>query len=85
MAHSKACEILGCTIEELLQLHVRDTYIPLEKALTQQRLGQIRTETHLYFNRVLQRKDETVISVEISATKMSDDCFLGIIKRPNVT
>ena len=85
MANSKACEMLGCTREELLQLHVRDTYIPVEKDINQQRLEQIRTEKHLYFNRLLQRKDGTVISVEISATKMSDDRFLGIIKRLNVT
>ena len=77
--------MLGYTREELLQLHVRDTYIPLEKSLTQQRLEQIRTEKHLYVNRLLQRKDGTVISVEISATRMSDDRFLGIIKKPNVT
>jgi len=32
MANSRACEMLGCTREELLQLHVRDTYVPLEKA-----------------------------------------------------
>ena len=85
MANSKACEMLGYTREELLQLHVRDTYIPLEKSLTQQRLEQIRTEKHLYVNRLLLRKDGTVISVEISATRMSDDRFLGIIKKPNVT
>jgi len=85
MANSKACEMLGYTREELLQLHVRDTCIPLEKSLTQQRLEQIRTEKHLYVNRLLQRKDGTVISVEISATKMSDDRFLGIIKKPKVT
>lgn len=80
MANAKACEMLGCTREELLQLHVRDTYVPLEKALTQQRLDQIRTGKHLYFNRLLQRKDGTVISVEISATMMSDDRILGIIR-----
>ncbi len=40
--------MLGGTREELLQLHVRDTYVPLEKALTQQRLEQIRTEKHVY-------------------------------------
>lgn len=80
MANSKACDMLGRTREELLQLHVRDTYVPSEKAIVQQRLEQIRSEKDLRYNRLLQRKDGTVISVEISATKMSDDRFLGILR-----
>jgi PAS domain S-box-containing protein len=80
MANSKACDMLGRTREELLQLHVRDTYVPSEKAIAQQRLEQIHSEKNLRYNRLLQRKDGTVISVEISATKMSDDRFLGILR-----
>jgi PAS domain S-box-containing protein len=80
MANSKACDMLGRTREELLQLHVRDTYVPSEKLIAQQRLEQLRSEKDLRFNRLLQRKDGTVISVEISATKMSDDRFLGILR-----
>jgi PAS domain S-box-containing protein len=80
MANSKACDLLGRTKEELLQLHVRDTYVSSEKPIAQQRLEQLRSEKDLRFNRLLQRKDGTVISVEISATKMSDDRFLGILR-----
>jgi PAS domain S-box-containing protein len=80
MANSKACDMLGRTREELLQLHVRDTYVPSERLIAQQRLEQLRAEKDLRFNRLLQRKDGTVISVEISATKMSDDRFLGILR-----
>ena len=80
MVNSKACDMVGCTREELLQLHVRDTYVPLEKAITQQRLEQIRSEKHLRFTRLLQRKDGTVISVEISAVKMSDNRYFEIIR-----
>ncbi len=80
MVNSKACDMVGCTREELLQLHVRDTYVPLEKAITQQRLEQIRSEKHLHFTRLLQRKDGTVISVEISAVKMSDNRYFEIIR-----
>jgi PAS domain S-box-containing protein len=72
--------MLGRTKEELLQLHVRDTYVPTEKPIAQQRLEQLRSEKDLRYNRLLQRKDGTVLSVEISATKMSDDRFLGILR-----
>jgi len=80
MANSKACAMLGRTREELLQLHVRDTYVPSERPIAQQRLEQLRSEKNLRYTRLLQRKDGTVISVEISATKISDDRFLGILR-----
>jgi len=72
--------MLGRTREELLQLHLRDTYVSSEKPMAQQRLDQLRSERNLRFNRLLQRKDGTVLSVEINATKMSDDRFLGILR-----
>ncbi len=80
MANSKVCEISGYTREELLQLHVKDTYIPAEKALAQQRLEQVRYDKPLRFKRLLQRKDGTVIPVEISATKMSDDRYFAVVR-----
>lgn len=80
MANSKVCKICGYTREELLRLHERDTYIPSEKALAQQRLEQVRSDKPLRFNRLLQRKDGTVIPVEISATKMSDDRYMAVVR-----
>jgi PAS domain S-box-containing protein len=80
MANAKACEMFGYTREELLHLHVRDTYIPAEQALAQQSLEQIRAHKPVRFNRSLQRKNGTVIPVEISAVKMSDDRYFEIIR-----
>ena len=80
MANSKVCETFGCTREELLQLHVKDTYIPAEQALAQHCLEQIRSHKPVRFNRLLQRRDGTVIPVEISAVKMSDNRYLEIIR-----
>ena len=80
MANSKVCEIFGYTREELLRLHARDTYIPAEKALAEQRLEQVRSDKPVLFDRLLQRKDGTVIPVEISATKMSDDRYVAVVR-----
>lgn len=80
MANSKVCEMFGYTREELLQLHVRDTYVPAESAQSQPRLEQLRLGKSLRFNRLLRRKDGTVIPVEISATKMSDDRYFAIVR-----
>jgi PAS domain S-box-containing protein len=80
MANSKVCKMFGYTREELLQLHVRDTYIPAEQALAQQSLEQIRADMPVRFNRLLQRKDGTVIPVEISAVKMSNNRYFESIR-----
>jgi PAS domain S-box-containing protein len=80
MANSKVCEMFGYTREELLQLHVRDTYVPAEKALAQHRLDQVPYDKPLRVNRLVQRKDGTAILVEFSATKMSDDRYVAIVR-----
>ncbi|MDE3042853.1 MAG: PAS domain S-box protein [Nitrospirota bacterium] len=80
MANSKVCEMFGYTREELLQLHLKDTYIPAEKALAQQRLDQLHSDQPLRFERLLQRKNGTLIPVEISATKMSDDRYVAVVR-----
>jgi len=80
MANSKACEIFGYGREELLQLHVKDTYIPAERASAQQYFEQIRHDKPLRFNRLLLRKDGTVISIEVSATKLSDDRYFSVVR-----
>ena len=80
MANSKVCEMFGYTKEELLQLHMKDIYTPAEKAHVQQRLDQLHEDKPLRFTHVVQRKDGTVISVEVSASKMSDNHCLIIVR-----
>jgi len=80
VANSKICAMFGYAKEELLRLHVRDTYVPAEKDQAQQRLEQLHEGKPLCFTQGLQRKDGTVISVEVSASKMSDHRCLIIAR-----
>ncbi|HEY6262373.1 MAG TPA: PAS domain S-box protein, partial [Nitrospiraceae bacterium] len=80
MANSKICAMFGYTKEELLQLHVKDTYIPGERDHVQQRLDQLHASKPLRFIHVGQRKDRTVMSIEVSVSKMSDDRCLIIVR-----
>ena len=80
VANAKACAMFGYTKEELLQLHVTDTYVPSKKDQAQQHLEQLHEGKLLRFTRLLQRKDGTAISVEISASKMSDNHYLAIVR-----
>jgi PAS domain S-box-containing protein len=80
MANSKICAMFGYTKEELLQLHLQNTYVSAEKDQAQQRLEQLHEGKPLCFVQLLQRKDGTVISVEVSASKMSDNRCLIIVR-----
>ena len=80
MVNSKICAMFGYTKEELLRLHVRDTYVPAEKDHVQQHLEQLHEGKPLCVTLLLQRKDGAVISVEVSASKMSDHRCLIIVR-----
>lgn len=81
LVNATACELFGYTKEELLQLHVRETYVPAEKELAQQCLEQLREGKTLCLKRLIQRKDGTAISAEIRGRKMSDNRYFAIIEK----
>jgi PAS domain S-box-containing protein len=81
LVNAKACELFGYTRAELLRLHVQETYIPAEKDMAQQCLEQVRAGKTLCVKRLLQRKDGTVISVEIRGRKMSDNRYFAILQQ----
>ena len=81
LVNAKACELFGYTREELLQLHVRETYVPAEKDMAQQCLEQLREGKTLCLKRLIQRKDGTAISAEIRGRKMSDNRYFAIIEK----
>jgi PAS domain S-box-containing protein len=80
LVNAKACELFGYEREELLRLHVRETYIPAEKDMAQQCLEQLREGKTLCLKRLFQRKDGTAISVEIRGRKMSDNRYFAIVQ-----
>ena len=81
LVNAKACELFGYTREELLQLHIRETYVPAEKDMAQQCLEQLREGKTLCLKRLIQRKDGTAISAEIRGRKMSDNRYFAIIEK----
>ena len=81
LVNAAACELFGYTREELLQLHVRETYVPAEQHMAQQCLEQLREGKTLNLRRLIQRKDRTAISAEIRGRKMSDNRYFAIIEK----
>jgi PAS domain S-box-containing protein len=81
LVNAKACELFGYTREELLHLHVRETYVPAEKDMVQQCLEQLREGKTLCVRRLIQRKDGTAISAEIRGRKISDHRYVAIVEK----
>jgi len=81
LVNAKACELFGYTKEELLRLHIRETYVPAERDLAQQCLEQLREGKTLCLRRLIRRKDGTAISAEIRGRKMSDDRYFAIVEK----
>ncbi len=81
LVNAKACEMLGYTREDLLKLHVRDTYAPAEQDMALRFLEQLRQGKPLRLRRLVQRKDGTVIFAEIRGRKMSENRYFAILEQ----
>jgi len=80
LVNAKACELFGYTREELLQVHVRETYVPAEKDLAQECLAQLREGKTLCLRRLIQRKDGSVFTAEIKGRKLSDNRYFAMVQ-----
>ena len=76
MVNSKVCKMLGYTREELLQLHLRDTYFREHACLATPRTNPRPKPGRCT---MLQRKDGTVIRRN-QCRKMDDDRYFEIIR-----
>jgi PAS domain S-box-containing protein len=84
MANARACAIYGYTKEEFLGMNIQETYAATEKGVFTQRLAQVGEGKSTRFERRLQRKDGRIISIEVSASKISENRYLGIIRELTV-
>jgi PAS domain S-box-containing protein len=74
------CKMLGYAREEMLQLHVLDTYFPAERAIGERRLREIRSGAHMTFERLMLRKDGTGLLVEVNVRRLDDGRQQAIVR-----
>lgn len=84
MMNAKACAIYGYTKEEFIGMNITDTYVATEKDIFTQLLPQLREGKSTRFERRLRRKDGTIVPIEVSASKISDNRYLGIVRELTV-
>jgi diguanylate cyclase (GGDEF)-like protein/PAS domain S-box-containing protein len=80
LANSRYCEMVGYEQEELLRLHVADTYPEEEQAQTVQRLATQDKVDARVFERRMRRKDGTLFPVEVSVRQNDEGLRHGIVR-----
>jgi len=79
-ANKRGLDMLGYSIQELLSLNINDLIVLDERDSRPARLNELKTGQHIISERRLRRKDRSLIPVEISAKKLPDGRFLGIVR-----
>ncbi|MCA1614749.1 MAG: PAS domain S-box protein [Acidobacteria bacterium] len=78
--NSKLCEMLGYTREELLRLNVADLIPPEDLAAAPVRFDELQSGRTLLTERLLRRKDGTLLPVEISGRMIREGVLQSIIR-----
>jgi PAS domain S-box-containing protein len=78
--NSKFCEMLGYTREELLQLNVSDLIPPEDLAAAPIRFDELQSGRTLLIERLLRRKDGTLLPVEISGRMIREGVLQSIVR-----
>ncbi len=66
LANSRACEMTGYSLEEIVGLPLLDTYLPEDRGLGQERVQRMPDGATLRFQRELLRKDGTRMPIDVS-------------------
>ena len=79
-ANAKLCEMLGYTREELLRLNVENLIPPEDLAAAPLRFGELRAGKTIISERLVRRKDGTLLLVEISGKMLPSGELQAIIR-----
>jgi PAS domain S-box-containing protein len=78
--NTKLCEMLGYTREELLRLNVADLIPPEDLAAAPLRFDELQSGRTLLTERLLRRKDGTLLPVEISGRMIREGVLQSIVR-----
>ncbi|MGG9961967.1 PAS domain S-box protein [Ferruginibacter sp. SUN106] len=77
--NESGCKALGYSKEEFLKLSIKDLVV-MDGDAVPSRLSEVNTETPIIQRRSLRKKDGTVLIGEISAKKMPNGNYFGIVR-----
>ena len=80
MANSAGSRLLGYSLEELLHIRVRDTYVEREVDASEQRLHEVTAGRSLRFERTMVRKDRSTFEADISLTRLPNGQVYAMVR-----
>jgi PAS domain S-box-containing protein len=80
LVNRRLCEMVGYSEAEFLRLNVADTYVEAERGLFADRLASIGKVRNRLFERMIKRKDGSLLPVEISVRRLSSGLNQGIAR-----
>jgi PAS domain S-box-containing protein len=80
LVNQQACRMLGYTEEELLQLNIADTYLVEERGVAAERIAMAQRGQPLRYDRLMLRKDGTIIPVEVNIGLLPNGLIQGIVR-----
>ena len=79
-ANPAASELTGYTRTEILHMRVGDLAVKSDRRYSAERFALLREQGRTRSNRMLQRKDGTIVSVEVRASALEDGTFQTTIR-----
>ncbi|OGN93585.1 MAG: hypothetical protein A2Z75_00560, partial [Chloroflexi bacterium RBG_13_50_10] len=80
LVNQQACQMLGYTEEELLQLNIADTYPVEQRGMAAKRIAMAQVGQPLRYDRLMLRKDGTTIPVEVNIGMLPNGLIQGIVR-----
>ncbi len=80
LVNQQACQMLGYTQEELIQLNVADTYPVEQRAHAIERIARTQKGEHLRYERMILRKDGTFFPVDVMIGMLPSGLTQGIVR-----
>ncbi len=79
LVNRRFCELTGYSNEELLQMHILDTYLESEIDLFSLRLTQLQIKNESIVERSIRRKDKTTFYAQINLLVIDNGWLKGIV------
>jgi PAS domain S-box-containing protein len=80
LVNQQACQMLGYSQEELLQLNISDTYPVEQRAHAIERIARTQKGEHLRYERMILRKDGTFYPVDVTIGMLPSGLIQGIVR-----
>lgn len=78
--NAAASRLTGYSVDELLRMRITDIIAPEDLNIQPLRLAEVKEKGHISIQRLIRKKDASIIPIDVSATAMEDGTLLAIAR-----